>query len=101
MLQASHGESVVYLNRKTGVKRTITAIINRSPPARFDASGEVIAASLTAQVKDDATYGITEEQLNRGRDSIIVPVEQDGTPEERTITHLLEVGGGRLLLGIK
>lgn len=69
MLQEHFGESVVYLPRGGG-RRTIKAIIRRSPPAIFDAAGNVVLPGFIVRVADDCQRGIRGSEVDTGGDRI-------------------------------
>lgn len=70
------GESITYHPRSGGY-RTITAIVERDPPAIFDAAGNAVLPKATIRVYNSATSGISSKEVDIGSDQIELP-EQVG-----------------------
>jgi len=69
MLLEQFGESIVYLPRAGG-RRTITAIVERSPPAIFDASGNAVLPTATIRMHNSCRSGIASREVDIGSDQI-------------------------------
>lgn len=72
------GEDVSYTPRG-GVARTIRAIVDRSPPQRIDARGNVFTPRLTIQVLNDATDGIDSASMDAGGSDRVSLAYRPGT----------------------
>ena len=95
------GESIVY-RKQNGTERTITAIVDRDPPAIFNPAGEVaLTPSVVIRVHNDATYGISNTELETGGDKVTLAVRTSETASQRTIAKLLESDGGVVSLAIR
>lgn len=66
------GESITY-HPKTGGYRTITAIVERDPPAIFDAAGNAVLPQITIRVYNSATSGVSSKEVDIGSDQIELP----------------------------
>lgn len=95
-------ESIVYMPREGG-QRTISAIVNRSPPA--DMNGVPYAQAIPVyhvQVANNATTGISVDELDTNKDQIELPDKDGGTvTTTRTITKLIEQDSAMLLLEVR
>ncbi len=69
VLLAQFGETVYYAP-KSGATREIQAIVNRQPPGRYDADGNVILPKASIRVHNSSTLGISSEELKEGQDQI-------------------------------
>ena len=76
MLLDNFGELITYFPRSGGY-RTITAIVNRDPPAIFDAAGNAVMPKASIRVYNSATSGISSKEVDIGSDEIELP-EQVG-----------------------
>lgn len=62
-------ESVVYKPRSGGA-RTIKAIVDRDPPAIYDAAGNVVLPAFRLTVRNSCTLGISSKELDTGGDAV-------------------------------
>jgi hypothetical protein len=69
MLLSQFGESVSYYP-KGGGRREILAIIERNPPAVFDASGNAVMPTATIRVHNSCRSGISSREVDIGKDEI-------------------------------
>ena len=69
MLLDNYGESVSY-HPKGGGRREILAIIERNPPAVFDASGNAVLPTATLRVYNSCRSGISSREIDIGKDEI-------------------------------
>ena len=69
MLLQQFGESVSY-HPKGGGRREILAIIERNPPAVFDASGNAVLPTATLRVYNSCRSGISSREIDIGKDEI-------------------------------
>lgn len=69
MLLQQFGEPIVYLPYGSG-RRSITAIVERNPPAVFDASGNAVLPTATVRVYNSDRSGIDASRVNVGSDEL-------------------------------
>lgn len=69
MLLDNFGESVVFFPNGGG-RRSVLAIIERNPPAIFDASGNAVLPTATIRVYNSCRSGISSQEINIGKDEI-------------------------------
>jgi hypothetical protein len=69
MLLDNFGESITYWPYG-GAAREIIAIVERSPPAIFDAAGNALLPTATVRVYNSATSGVSSKQVDIGKDEI-------------------------------
>lgn len=68
-LLAQFGESIAYLP-KAGGRRPILAIVERNPPAIFDASGNAVLPTATIRTSNSCRSGISSREVDIGSDQI-------------------------------
>jgi len=99
LLLNQFGESVIY-SPLSGDDRTITAIVDRSPPEVYSPSGSAITVSCIVRCHDDATNGITSAEIDAG-DQIKIPVNKGDTATFRNVKlNLQGDGGGVTMLAV-
>jgi hypothetical protein len=69
MLMEQFGEPIVYLPSGGG-RRSINAIVERNPPAIFDASGNAVMPTATIRVFNSCRSGISSREVNIGTDEV-------------------------------
>ncbi len=69
MLVDQFGESITYWPFGGG-SRSVNAIIERNPPAIFNASGDAVMPTATLRVFNSATTGIASSEVDTGKDEI-------------------------------
>lgn len=67
MLMDQFGESITYWPYGGG-RRTINAIVERNPPAIFDASGNAVLPTVTIRVYNSCRSGISSREVDIGKD---------------------------------
>ena len=65
------GEDVVYYSAK-GWVRAFTAIVERNPPAVYNAAGDVVIPSFTIRATADGTIGVLPHEVDTGGDEVDV-----------------------------
>ena len=65
VLLGQFGETIYYYSSRTGRAREIQAIVNREPPSMYVA-GNVVSPRFAIRVLNDATSGISSEEVNLG-----------------------------------
>lgn len=69
LLLAQFGESITYWPRGGG-SRSITAIVDREPPAIYDASGNAVMPKAVIRVANSCRSGIASREANNGGDEV-------------------------------
>ena len=69
MLLSQFGESITYYPNGGG-RREIFAIVERNPPAVFDASGNAVLPTATIRVHNSCRSGISSREVDIGKDEI-------------------------------
>ena len=93
-LLGQFGEPITY-QPTAGGERSISAIVERDPPAIFDASGGAVLPKLTIRVLNSATDGISSDEVNIGTDEISIRLHvSDALPKTFSfMTQLSEDSG--------
>ena len=101
MLLAQYGEPVVYYPLAGG-SRSIDAIIERSPPAFYDAAGNVVLPEFTISVYNNVTDGILSSELNSGGDQVdLIDEIGDASDSRKTVLKLMSQDSGVTVLALK
>ena len=82
MLLEQFGESIAYYP-KGGGRREIFAIIERSPPAVFDAGGNAMLPTFTVRVLNSARSGISSREVDIGSDQLEMVAKIGETTRKR------------------
>jgi hypothetical protein len=99
-LLAEYGEPVTYLFAGGG-SRSIDAIIERNPPAIFDAAGQPMLVELIIRIYRHGTLGVLSNEINRGSDSVDVLKRVDDVATSRmTVTKKLSDDSGVIVLAL-
>lgn len=67
-------ESIVYFFRGGG-STPIDAIVDRDPPAFYDAAGNVVLPSFTIDIADSSSTGVLKSVLDTGGDEVELTAE--------------------------
>ena len=95
------GETVVYY-LQTGGSRTISAIIERNPPAFYGAGGEVVQATFILRVDNNCDTGILASEVDTGGDMVELLYEiGDTVPQRRVVERLISQDSGVVVLGVR
>ena len=78
--------------------RTINAVVIREQVAAYQNDVETILPVFEVHVANDATTGISSEELDTGGDQIEFPARDGQTAERRTIVRLTTQDHGMLVL---
>ena len=93
-LLGNFGESIAYLPA-CGKRRVITAIVDRNPPAVFDASGNAVLPTCTIQVSNSRTTGISSREADIGSDQLEFVLKiGDTKPKTFSMMTMLAQSGG-------
>ena len=99
-LLAEFGEPVVYRFAGGGT-RSIDAIIERNPPAIFDAAGQPILIELVIRIYRHGTLGVLSNEITRGGDAVDVKKRVDDAATSRlTVTRKLSEDSGVIVLAL-
>lgn len=90
-------ESVVYYTRD-GVARCFDAVVIREALAILPEDGDHVTPVFEVHVTNDATLGISSDELNLGGDSLAFATRVGLERTRRTITKLLGHDEGMLVL---
>lgn len=101
MLAEYFGEPVVYCFKKGG-ERHVNAIIERTPPARYDIAGNVYQPAFNIRLKASCTEGVTATEVDTGGDYVRLPEHPDGVPLKTcTVMKLLSQDSGVIVLELQ
>ena len=79
--------------------RSISAVVFREQMTTIDEDGgETIAPRFLVHVANDSTDGINSDELDLGGDKITFPVRDGLTASDRTVTRLVTIDNGMLVL---
>jgi len=92
-------EGVVYLPFN-GDARPISAIIDRSPPAQFEAVDNTRMGEVLISVFNDCETGISSTELNVGGDRVLISLRKGKEPQSRLIALLEDDSGGVCVLRV-
>jgi len=88
-----YGESVT-IYPKLGAARTVSAIIDRNPPARMSSGGQMVTPRLGVELLDSSTLGLSSaEAQGNGNDRIRVDPRTPGGTNLQTLGLYLPGGG--------
>ncbi len=88
------GETIVYLPANGG-RRSISAIIERNPPAVFNASGNAVLPTLMLRVHNSCRSGIASNEVDIGTDQIeLVLKVGDTIPQTFSLMTMLSQDSG-------
>lgn len=99
-LLTQFGESITYAPR-CGPVRVIDAIVDRNPPGILDASGEAVFPSATVQVYNSATSGISSDEVDIGKDELLMALKiGDATAKRFSMLTMTSQSGGVVTLAV-
>ena len=90
-----------YVKGRTGKRREIMAIVDRSTVADYQASGTKLVWVATCSVLDSATLGISLTELDQGQDYIEVAPRPGQALSKRRIFELIETDGGVVMMALR
>lgn len=94
LLLSQFGEPILYLPSGGG-RRTVQAIVDRDPPAVFDASGNAVLRTAVIRVHNSCRVGISSQELNTGTDEIEIALMVGDSPVKRcSVMSLLSQDSG-------
>lgn len=100
MLLSQFGESITYLPYGGG-SRSITAIVDREPPAILDAAGNTVLPQFIVRVYNSATTGISSTELDKGKDELQFPKKVGAATDSTfSIGHLISQDAGVVQLAV-
>ena len=99
-LLLTFGEPIVYFFRGGG-QRSMTAIIERDPPAFYGPGGDVIKASYRVSVDADCTCGVLASETDQGDCIEFMAERGDTKPTRATFLVLVSQDGGACDIAFK
>lgn len=100
MLLEQFGESITYYPYQGG-RRQVTAIIERSPPAVFDASGNARLPTATIRVLNSCRSGISSREVDIGKDEIEMMLKNGDTiPKRMSLMTMVSQDSGVTQLAV-
>ena len=99
-LLANFGESITY-HPTAGGRRPILAIVERNPPAIFDASGNAVLPTATIRVFNSCRSGISSRELDIGKDEIeMIGKVGETIPKRFSLMTLMSQDSGVTVLAL-
>jgi len=99
-LLTQFGEPVVYLLAGGGT-RSFDAIIERSPPAIYDAAGNVVMPKYTIRFSGSCKGGVQAKEVNTGGDRVSFIAEVgDAVPTKCTVMQIMSQDSGVIQLAL-
>ena len=95
-----HGETVTY-RPKVGGSYERQAVVERNPPALFDAAGNVVAVNAIVRFHNDATTGVDANNLNTGGDKVDISVRYGATLKTQSVFQVVSTDGGVTVLAVR
>lgn len=94
-------ETITYTFRAGG-SRSIKAIIDRSPPAVYDAAGEVVMPEYIITIHHDPVTGVEADEINTGGDTVtLTETLGKSMTNNKTVMVLLNQDFGMVELALK
>jgi len=99
-LLSDFGEPVVYFLAGGG-RRSVDAIVDRRPPAIYDAAGEVVLPAFTVRLLNDCVLGILSSEVNTGGDEVeLIAKIGDLKPVRKTVLSKVREDTGVIELAL-
>ena len=100
-LLTQFGESITYLPA-TGGSREIQAIVERDPPAIFDAAGNAVLPLATVRVYNSCRSGVASDEVDTGSDEFEFPLKIGETlPKRFSIMQMMSQDSGVTVLAVR
>jgi hypothetical protein len=100
LLLSQFGESIEYVPRSGG-SRSITAIVDREPPAIMDAAGNAVVPQFIVRVYNSAVSGISSQEMNTGGDQVrFVKRIGETIPATYSVGQIISQSGGVLRFSV-
>ena len=94
-------ESITYVFRAGG-SRTIKAIVDREPPAIYDAAGEVVLPDYAITIHHDTVTGVEASEIDTGGDSTHLLADLgDASTTAVTVMTIVSQDFGMITLALK
>ncbi len=100
VLLQQNGEPVVYRPRAGG-RRTIKAIIQRDPPAIYNAAGEVVLPEFILRVQQCSKTGIMPSEIDAGDSFELLSDFGDVAKTTYSVMKIVSQDGGVLTLALR
>lgn len=98
--KAYFGEPIVYFLRAGG-RRSITAIINRDPPAFYGPTGDIITPKFTVRFDNDCTTGVLSSEIDILDCVELLAELGDTRPTRTTVLKLMSQDSGVCVVALK
>jgi hypothetical protein len=95
-------ETIVYFFRAGG-SVSINAIVDRDPPAIYDAGGNIVLPAFTIEIADSSSSGVAKSAIDTGGDEVELMAEFGDVAVTR-VTVVQEISGdfnGMIQLALK
>lgn len=100
-LKGHFGEPVIYYPLAGGTL-SIDAIVERDPPAFYDAAGNVVLPSFTIRIDNNCKTGRLASDVNTGGDEVDLIAEiGDSKPTRTTVLKIMSQDSGVVVLALK
>jgi hypothetical protein len=100
LLLSQFGEPITYRPRAGGT-RPIDAIVEREPPAIYDASGNAIMPKAVIRVYNSCRSGIASNEVDTGGDEIEMPLKiGDALPKRMSVMVMQSQDSGVTVLAV-
>lgn len=100
MLLDNFGESIAYIPA-SGQRRVISAIVERDPPAIFDAAGNAVMPTATIRVYNSIASGISSKNVDIGSDQVEFKLKiGDAKPKTFSLMTLMSQDSGVTQLAV-
>lgn len=101
VLLAQFGEPITY-HLNAGGDRSIDAIIERSPPAFYNAAGEVVLPDFAIRIYNDCKTGVLASEVDIGGDEVSLIEELgDSVLARKTVIKMVSQDSGVIHLMLK
>jgi hypothetical protein len=100
-LEHNFGEPVTYHFRGGG-ERELKAIIDRDPPAIYDAGGNVVMPEFTIRFSQQCGGGIKANEIDTGGDEVsLIAKIGEMIPVRKTVLQMQSQDSGVIVLALK
>jgi hypothetical protein len=100
-LLAQFGEPIVYFFR-SGVSKSMYAIVNRQPASIYDAAGNVVTPAFTIRVEANCSRGLNAKEVDTGGDYVqLLRHPSDMEPIEASVMQLVSEDSGVVEIALR
>jgi hypothetical protein len=95
-------EPIMYYSQVASDCVAINAIVDREPPAFYNASGEAVLADIQIIIHNNGTTGVLAEDVDINNDYVRMSRRRDGTePENFSVMQITRHDEGVVVLALK